>query len=593
MKLLISSGEADAVAVGELVDVLAGVGVELERDHTLMDGTADAGDLRVRLRRLDGWIVALGRPDQDVGWIDRDVVGLLRLGDVPVVPLHLPGFAENPVYSALADRSGIPLADVGPVDVAKTIIRSFDDANSAERVQPLDGPPYYRQLGSTGRHYRVRDDIDVATRIDLSADDRDQLIQALPSAFRTAPDAHALLRRISFPQARMPAFTSAKRFWNEVALDFESGVLADLPFTRLLREAVRVYPANPVLRPLAIRSSLLVAEDRGSGRGTRVLVPLDRATPVEDALQRVHDALRDLGIDPVLGWNTSQFALFDVETALVEDLKSRLSAVPTLEDALVLPPDAPDYLIASLVVQGPDKRRFRMSDVPAATTGAGLLGDLGEAVPEIGNDPRATLEREYAEGQPTSLDPFTTLHDAGVEDGDELRVTYQTRAGCFTADTRILMADGSSRSISSLRAGDRVATSSRHRDRLASASVLGVLHYERAHCMTINRRLTLTPSHPLLVNNAWAQAGDVRLGDHLAGFDGAPVVVTSLESQSADQSVHCPVLPPENEGFFVDGLLVMNMTDAEVNATFGRSLSDPGQLALAASQLSLRKASWP
>jgi hypothetical protein len=174
-------------------------------------------------------------------------------------------------------------------------------------------------------------------------------------------------------------------------------------------------------------------------------------------------------------------------------------------------------------------------------------------------------------------------------DSDSPHVGYQSYAGCFPAEALVLLINGSSRPIANLKEGDLVATSTRYRDRTVGAPVLSVVRYERARCITINRQLTLTPSHPLLVNNNWWPAGDARLGDYLVGVDGPPIAVTSLETSSEDQQVYIPVLPPDHVGFFVDNVLVQNVVDREIYEEFRRSGSNPESIAFAAQHLAEEK----
>jgi hypothetical protein len=65
--------------------------------------------------------------------------------------------------------------------------------------------------------------------------------------------ARALLARIGYPPARIPAFHAADTFWVEVVLRLERGILVD-GLARLLTEAARDHPGNPAVARLATQA---------------------------------------------------------------------------------------------------------------------------------------------------------------------------------------------------------------------------------------------------------------------------------------------------------------------------------------------------
>jgi hypothetical protein len=91
----------------------------------------------------------------------------------------------------------------------------------------------------------------------------------------------------------------------------------------------------------------------------------------------------------------------------------------------VAAPGQPSYLLSHLIVQGPDGRSFRFTDVPASTIVAGLAADTLAEYP--GQDiARATVtDRVQTDGQGERLSPEATLDDAGVRDGDRLRIGFE------------------------------------------------------------------------------------------------------------------------------------------------------------------------
>lgn len=132
--------------------------------------------------------------------------------------------------------------------------------------------------------------------VDLSPDDLNALIDAVTTAFRSPADADRLLRRIEYPAGQAPNFAIDHHYaWNRVLQSLANGVIPN-PYRRLITEAVKVFPANPVLRRLerllgesgsVVRHVLVVGASPGDGervRGDREL------REIRDAAER-HGAL--------------------------------------------------------------------------------------------------------------------------------------------------------------------------------------------------------------------------------------------------------------------------------------------------------------
>jgi hypothetical protein len=110
--------------------------------------------------------------------------------------------------------------------------------------------------------------------------------------------------------------------------------------------------------------------------------------------------------------------------------------------------------------------------------------------------------------------------------------------GCFVAGTPVTMADGSTRPIESVRAGDLVLTyDTRAKQPAVSEVTQAVIHdhwKERAATVLINGTLRATVNHPFFVNGHWQRADQLKVGDVLvralpAGREAAqPVRATSV-----------------------------------------------------------------
>lgn len=102
--------------------------------------------------------------------------------------------------------------------------------------------------------------------------------------------------------------------------------------------------------------------------------------------------------------------------------------------------------------------------------------------------------------------------------------------GCFTAETPVLMADGQTKAIGSLRAGDKVLTRKSPTDsRLVTAKVKNVSRKEVLGVLVINKTLKVAPEHRFWVGGAWKEAGSLQVGDFLLNTRGEEELVSSLE----------------------------------------------------------------
>lgn len=86
-------------------------------------------------------------------------------------------------------------------------------------------------------------------------------------------------------------------------------------------------------------------------------------------------------------------------------------------------------------------------------------------------------------------------------------------AWCCTADTLILMADGTTKQIIDISAGETVMTRHGARKVLFSGKSGNPNDLVSIECGVT--RLTVTVDHPILIGNQWVAAGDIKTGDRL------------------------------------------------------------------------------
>lgn len=287
----------------------------------------------------------------------------------------------------------------------------------------------------------------------LSEDERYELLDGISAAFRRPADAERLLLMIGFPRGSFPNFDQdVTRAWNEVFVDLENGILRRPPYRTILLGALRVYQDHPVLRPLAARHGLV---DGGRPRADpepadptpiRADQPAEQAAPPpevchviiransEEERQNVERLLRELGLDPREVWSTGTAVSY--RTAVTQPGEVRGLLDGTELGWTVVAPGAPNYLYHAIYVEGPDARRFVVRDAPAQQTVGNLGGEvLADQYPQPGDrSVPITVDHVGADGETRRIDGDATLHDAGVRDGDTLRVGRQTNAGSVHPD---------------------------------------------------------------------------------------------------------------------------------------------------------------
>ncbi len=90
---------------------------------------------------------------------------------------------------------------------------------------------------------------------------------------------------------------------------------------------------------------------------------------------------------------------------------------------------------------------------------------------------------------------------------------------CLASDTLISMADGSEKMIQNVKPDDLVLTINENTYELECRPVTHVLDNgvkETVIVKTSRRTLRCTPNHPILANNKWIEAGDLKAGDLVA-----------------------------------------------------------------------------
>ncbi|EIV91492.1 effector-associated domain EAD1-containing protein [Frankia sp. QA3] len=297
-----------------------------------------------------------------------------------------------------------------------------------------------------------------SSAVRLTVDEREELHREIARLFRAESGAEIFLRRLGYPLDRVPARGIAadpEQWWDIVFFELDSGIIDD-PDGRLLRAALRVYPYNEVFAPLGERkgiSPFAEATDEGevavSPAANLVLAVVDeqrqgrqhqdeessachvivRASSEEERSHAIV-SLADAGLSPVEVWSTEHAISFQVDEGDPAVVRAILDTTDL--SWTIVPPGAPDYMLGALYVRGPDGRRFRLLDAPANQT----VGNVAQTViaqqyadASVGEFRSTVVDLEGPENEVRRLDEGSTLHDAGVRDGDQLRVAFEATAG--------------------------------------------------------------------------------------------------------------------------------------------------------------------
>ena len=139
--------------------------------------------------------------------------------------------------------------------------------------------------------------------------------------------------------------------------------------------------------------------------------------------------------------------------------------------------------------------------------------------------------------------------------------SHYGHTACFTAGTKVLMADGSYKNIEDIRPGDKVASYNLEKGTRGVDTVTKLLVHPNTPggYLVINGGLEVTPNHPMWVinKNSWARADSLKEGDKLQGPNGEEIRISSIEKVDGVNTVYNLSLVGNNN-YFTEGMLVHN-----------------------------------
>ncbi|MGI5146327.1 polymorphic toxin-type HINT domain-containing protein [Plantactinospora sp. CA-294935] len=130
----------------------------------------------------------------------------------------------------------------------------------------------------------------------------------------------------------------------------------------------------------------------------------------------------------------------------------------------------------------------------------------------------------------------------GIGDVNAFGYKAVTAFCSFSGDTRVLMADGSTKAISEIRPGDKVVAADPETGEQGAREVTRVWVHEDAvvRLEVEGATLTTTEDHPFWneTDQQWQRADALDLGDQLLAADGTPVVVGPMANRNETETVY-------------------------------------------------------
>jgi hypothetical protein len=209
----------------------------------------------------------------------------------------------------------------------------------------------------------------------------------------------------------------------------------------------------------------------------------------------------------------------------------------------------------SIGIEGPDGRRFALSEVPTSMTVRELARAVVNEYPLLAD---AVVDLQTSDGTHRRLAPEQTLNEENVQDGASLQARPVRTAGCFPIDTLVNVPDGEPVALGSLKVGDRVASPQPYAEQESIAVVDEIVREHATRLIIINDLVRITPEHGLFCvsRRAWVRASELRLGDFLLRGDRRVVAVRTLAIEDTDVEVANLVLRRTADVFVANGFVV-------------------------------------
>lgn len=302
------------------------------------------------------------------------------------------------------------------------------------------------------------------------------LLALMQDIYHTEPQARTVLMSIGYPKEAIPRFESADTFWPQVISSLEGkvtrgtiellkatadnnpgtradvdrllGKMAEPPPEEQPESMVRQPPgpwgteqATSGLPPPP--PALTDAGGSVSGRDWPTLI-LEGADLPEQFLAVVRDVVGQDADLLYIARLQSAVRIPDpgdqdeaVRQKVQEEMRAlAMSCMVTYQRFSFQP-----YLYTGLVVYGPDTSGYQMSSVPATSSPEDIAAAIVTQTHDVRSGAKEGVVRVVVDHESADsirrLDPYTTLHECGVREGDRLRVAPDAIAGSLSPELRM------------------------------------------------------------------------------------------------------------------------------------------------------------
>jgi hypothetical protein len=131
---------------------------------------------------------------------------------------------------------------------------------------------------------------------------------------------------------------------------------------------------------------------------------------------------------------------------------------------------------------------------------------------------------------------------------------------CFIQGTQVLMSDGSTQPIESIKLNENVRSYNVIGEKFSQNKVSKVIErvYPKGYIL-INKTLKETPNHLIWVNDTeWKRAEDIQIGDKLISPNSEHIEVKSIKLVKGIYTVYNIHLDGNEHNYFADNVLVHN-----------------------------------
>lgn len=130
---------------------------------------------------------------------------------------------------------------------------------------------------------------------------------------------------------------------------------------------------------------------------------------------------------------------------------------------------------------------------------------------------------------------------------------------CFVAGTNILMADGKTKAIENIKAGEQVMAFDEKSKKAVKAKVAGASTHKTNEYLIINGKLKVTPNHPVYANGKWVEIGSLKKGDSLLNSKKEAEPLINIKKVKLKKSINVYDLEVKKyHNYFAEGILVHN-----------------------------------